>query len=226
MKRRAFTLLEVVLALSLTIALMVVVLGVYRELLRARDDLADSAEQLGAQRRVMQRMTATLRTASGSMNGQPERVEFVRTAVPGRMAWAVPSSTDRPLPPEQDLRRVGYRLRRVEDEETGDLVVVGLERTTQKLLTAELVEEGEQIQTDLLTPHVKFLHLSYYDGGAGQTGWGGADLPQAVRITIGARPLPEELAPEEYPYEIFQRTVYLPASKQAAGADAAGGGMP
>lgn len=60
------------------------------------------------------------------------------------------------------------------------------------------------------------LHLK---GRSEQTGasleewqetWTGPGLPQAVEVSLGTEPLPPDTAPEDYPYELFRRVIYLP----------------
>ena len=104
-----------------------------------------------------------------------------------------------------------YRIRYSEDE-MGELVAVGLERTCQKVLS-QRTEEQEQIPSALLTDHVRFLHLRYWSEGDWVESWDGGDLPLAVEIVLGAEALPADLAPEEYPYETFRRVVYVPGSE-------------
>ena len=75
-------------------------------------------------------------------------------------------------------------------------------------------EEGEGIVVAFVTPHVKFLRLQYWDGGAWVPQWR-QKLPAAVEITLGFEPLPEGTEAEEYPYETFRRVVAIPAAAQA-----------
>lgn len=44
-----------------------------------------------------------------------------------------------------------------------------------------------------------------------QETWAGPGLPQAVEVSLGTEPLPPDTAPEDYPYELFRRVIYLPS---------------
>ncbi len=221
---RGFTLFEVVLAVSLTLVLMVAMLTFYRQVADVRAAVVEEAELIGAERAVMDLITRQLRGAfvfrflGQGVEGTLEQVEFPTVTLPSGSVWLVQGVTETErIPPERDLQVVGYRVRYVEDE-YGDLVVEGLEQTCQKVLTprvAEEAEEGEEgeIQTALLTPHIKFIRLQYWDGSAWLDSWSGGDLPQAVEIVLGAEPLPEDIDDAfEYPYPTFRRVVFIPAA--------------
>jgi hypothetical protein len=146
-------------------------------------------------------------------------MRLATTALPGAVVWAVQRTTEGPAAPaERDVQIVGYRLRITEDEQ-GQPVIEGIERTYQKTLTARTAEEGKEILATLLAPQFKFLRLRYWDASAGvwSEGWGGGDLPAAVEIVLGIQPLPEGVEPLQYPYETFRRVVYVPAGAKAPG---------
>jgi hypothetical protein len=174
----------------------------------------------------MDRLTDELRSSMVfpflqlGLTGQAMEVQFVTAGVPGASAWAVTNITDQPSEKESDLRIVGYRLR-VEEDANGQEVIRGLERTEQRTLAAEVVEEGDEIQSTLIAPQFKFISFRYWNNQAGQwvTAWGGGggSLPMAVEIVLGAEPLPEDLVPEDYPYATFRRVVYVPGGSQPNG---------
>ena len=229
--REGMTLVEVLLAISMVVGLMGGVFAFYSDALGTRDRVMDSVEMVSAERVVMVRLTTELRCAKVypfirfGLRGGPEDVEFITTALPGPPAWAGRGLTDDPIPPEHDLQLVGYRLRAIEDE-AGDVVVAGLERTCQKVLAAPTAEEGEEIEVDFLTPRIRFLQFRYYDGDNWIESWDGGDLPAAVEVTVGAEPLEEGMEPEDYPHETFRRVIYLPAGGSQGGAGRTGRGGP
>jgi len=214
--RPGFTLLEVVLAVALAVALVGALVGFYHHVLRVREAVAAEVERVTAVRAVMRTMTRALRSAVAlrrlgqGVEGAGDRVQVATVAVPSGAVWVERTATETsPLPPEADVRIEGFRLRWVENEE-GDLVVAGLERTCQRVLAAPVLEEGRQVEATLLAPEVKFLRLRYWDGSAWTEAWQGDDLPQAVEITLGLRPLPEGTEPDEYPYPTYRRVVTVP----------------
>jgi type II secretory pathway component PulJ len=231
MRRRAlrgFTLLEVVLAVTLALALMAAMLTFYKQAADVRAIVKEAAETVGSERTVMDLMTADVRAAlvcsqaGFGVEGNIDGMRLATTALPGATVWAVQRTTEGPAAPaERDVQIIGYRLRITEDEQ-GQPVIEGLERTYQKVLTARTAEEGKEILGTLLAPRLKFLRLRYWDAGAGawNEGWGGGDLPAAVEIVLGIEPLPEGVEPLQYPYETFRRVVYVPAGAKAPGGSA------
>ena len=219
--RTAMTLLEVVLAIALVVLMMGSVYGFYGRTVAVRDRVVDRTAQVTAMRNVMRRITDELRCAKVypfiniGLTGGEDEAQFITTMLPGPAAWVRRDVIDDAPPPEYDLQLVGYRLRTSEDEDEGGQVVVeGLERTCQRLQAVAEAEEGEGIEVAFLTPHVKFLRLQYWSGRDWAPQWNDK-LPGAVEITLGFEPLPEETAADEYPYETFRRVVAIPAVAEA-----------
>ncbi|MCZ7640280.1 MAG: hypothetical protein M5U12_32025 [Verrucomicrobia bacterium] len=82
---QGFTLLEVVLALSIAIALLVVVLYYYQQAARLRDSTLTATAGLAAVRLCMDRLGTELRTAStqpGTFRGGPQELEFLLCDLP------------------------------------------------------------------------------------------------------------------------------------------------
>jgi len=221
------TLLEVVLAVALTVGLMTAALAFYEAITAARNSFTDqlqTAQATAAQRRVMDRITEELRSAivyrflGAGLAGQPMEMRFMTANLPGKGVWATEDITERPIAPQHDIQLVGYRLRIGEDE-NGDEVIEGLERTVQRVLAAAVAEEGEDIEGALIAPQFRFVTFHYWDNQVGEwlPSWEEGDLPLAVEIVLGIEPLPEDLEPEDYPYETSRRVVYLPGGTAAFG---------
>ena len=228
----AFTLLEVILAVTLVVGLLATVLAFYRNAAAAYDRIIAQARFVASERAIMDRMTNDLRTGliyqlfQSGMQGQSDQLQLMTASLPGATVWVERSGTEDPLPPEQDLQKVVYRLRVVEDEQ-GNPVIVGLERTCQKILSARVVEEGQNVAVVLLSDGIKFLNFRYYNGTEWLTSWGGSSLPQGVEITLGTQPLPPDVDPADYPFEKYQRVVSIPGAAQTSKSGAAsqpGGG--
>jgi len=215
---RGFSLIEVVLAVTLTVGLLTTMFGFYRHATRVQTLVTTEVERVGAVRAVMQLVTRELRSAfvvrffGQGLAGSSTSLRVASVTLPSGAVWVEQgiSETSR-VPPQRDVQMVGYRLRYVEDEE-GELVVAGLERTCQTVLTAREADEGQEIAVMLVTPHVRFLRLRYWDGSAWAESWSGDDLPQAVEIVLGYKPLPEDVEPAEYPYPTHRRVVTIPGA--------------
>ena len=225
MRRRAqpgFTLLEIVLAVALALALVAAMLTFYQQAAQVRASLSQEVDKTAAERAVMGLLTSELRCARPcreigmGMEGALDQLRMVTTCLPGATAWVVTTATETPPPAERDIQIVGWRLRIVEDED-GQLVIVGIERTCQKNITARVAEEGKEIQTLLVTPRFKFIRFRYWDGNAWQESWSGGDLPGGVEIVLGEEPLPDGVEPMDYPYPVFRRVVYVPSGAKATG---------
>jgi len=226
MRRRArggFTLLEVVLAVTLALVLMAAMLTFYRQATHVREAVLEETRIVGGHRLVMDRLTDDLRTAIAhpsfglGLEGGTGSLRLATTTLPGANAWVVPSMGQREsVPAEPDVQVVGYRLR-VTETETGEWVVDGIERTCQRTPTAIVSEEGAEIQAVLMTPALKFLRLRYWDGNAWVESWGGGDLPGAVEVALGQEPLPEGVEPFDYPYPTLHRVVAVPGGVRATG---------
>ncbi len=224
--------MEVILAVAITLLLSGMMFYVYRDAIVYRDRVREKLELLRSERLLMSLMTAELSSAmeypflQTGMEGAYDQACWITVRRPGKAAWAIEGISDQPVSPECDIRMVGYRLRIVEDEETGEEIVVGVEKTLQKNLLATVAEEeGEQLEEDgraeiavrLVTDRIRYLRFRYHDGSGWIDSWNEDDLPAAVEITLGDRPLPEGEDEEEYGGEIFRRVVYLPGGRRARG---------
>jgi len=217
-----FTLLEVVLALTLSLGLMLGILSLYSHATSLRAAVTKRTEMIVAERVTMDRITNELRGAmvypflNFGMEGTDRRLQFITAKLPGPAVWAVRKSTEDPIPPETDLEMVGYRLRGYRSE-SGKCEIHGLMRTSQKILAAPTAEEGKEIKTVLLTPHIKFLNYRYFDGEQWVTEWNEGGLPVAIEITMGSEQLPEDMEAEEYGdhFEAFRRVVYVPGGQNS-----------
>ncbi len=227
-RSRAFTLVEVILAVGLTMGIVLAALAFYQQIISTRQAFGDrlgAVEVTAGRRALMERMTDELRSAivypflQMGLTGNSSSMEFMVAVLPGQGVWATDETTDRPAAPQQDMRIVGYRLRQSEDPNTGLPTIDGIERTEQTIIAAATVEEGVDITSTLIGPSFKFLSLRYWDGQSGQwlTSWDGGDAPMAVEIVIGIEPLSEGTEPVDYPFETFRRVVYVPAGKRSQG---------
>lgn len=134
-----FTLLEVVLALSITIGLLVVVLYFYQQAARLRDSTLGATAGLAAVRLCLDRLGTELRTASGqpgSFSGGPRELEFLHCELPEPPGGGA-GETPREMAPAFRLRRIRYALPETDDPASGP----GLVRT-ETVVTAATPEPG------------------------------------------------------------------------------------
>ena len=164
------------------------------------------------------------------VEGGTDHVEFATVGLPGPSAWAYSEATDSDtvIQAVADIELIGYRLRVEEDGAGNAIGIIGLERSRKKeLIPSGPVEDADKdTEWVLVSRHIKFLRLRYWQGdatvasdagGAEQAepwsdGWGGGDMPKAIEVTLGFKPLPEDCEPEDYPYQMFRRMIYIPAA--------------
>ena len=161
---RAFTLLEVVLGVSLAAGLMGAAFGLYSHVGGTRRAVQTQAELAAMHRQAMDLMTEDLRAAlvypflQAGLEGGIDQVRLMTATLPAVTAWVAREGAQETAPPAHDVQWVGYRLRIMEDE-NGLPVNCGLERTCQTTLTAQTVEEGREILADLIAPRIQFVHF-------------------------------------------------------------------
>lgn len=236
---RAFTLVEVILALGLATAILVVALFFHSQATNLRAQLLDESERIASTRLVMERLTAELRSAfeqpQYGFTGDATSLRFVTAVVP-----ALPGR--RGAVPRTDLRLVSYSLGK--SLEGTNEIVIGLVRTEQPLVEATAGrgangagEKGGEgagenspfppapspaISPSLplargpepLTDVIRFVRLWFWDGYDWSATWDSPQLPRGIEINLGAEPLPEEGTLAEYPGDLYRRVIYLPASRE------------
>ncbi|MBI5387636.1 MAG: hypothetical protein HZA90_23500 [Verrucomicrobia bacterium] len=226
--RSAFTLLEVVLAVSIAIGLLLVVLYFYRQAADLRTELLKEAERVSATRLIMDRITADLRTARNdaaagkTLSGSATSLRLLRTDPPSRAAWTG-SRLGRAGFAETDLKWVDYSVGSA--TEGTNVVATGLTRTEQPYVelkpmsaarrqnqvTVE-VEETKPPAAEPLSDAIRYVRFRYFDGAKWTESWSGARLPLGVEVTLAEAAPEETTTPEEKPGEFFRRVIYLPGS--------------
>lgn len=144
-RKNSFTLIEVLLAISIIVMIMGTVYAFYSHSVKmtqmARARMQDS--QLA--RVLLFKIASELRavTTSGSrfntvMTGEADSIDFITTVVPSRLVFFPQDITDKGRVIEHDLRMVQYSLGRDEDDEDK---ILGLRRDELRCLLTPMVEE-------------------------------------------------------------------------------------
>ena len=155
--RRAFTLIEILLAVTLSVMLFGAMVGFYKYAADTRATVTSAIQLVQSRRQVMDRMTEELRAAISSataglaMDGTADSITFVTTAIPQPSAYNERRVTDTPPTPQEDVRIVSYGLQTYEDDD-GNLVVGGIESGVQKLLAAKVIETDSDNPTQSSAP--------------------------------------------------------------------------
>ena len=221
-RARAFTLVEVILAISIAIGLLVVALCFQGQAANLRAQLLDESDRIATMRLVMDRLAADLRTAFAQpqygFTGDATSLRFVTVEGPSRTARTTGSSI------RADLRLVTYGLGKT-IEGTNE-IVSGLTRTEQPLLekpsprtafAAPVAPEATNAPArgpEPMTDAIRFLRIWYWDGYGWSATWDSSQLPRGVEITLGTEPLPEDASLVDYPGDLFRRVIHLPASRE------------
>ncbi|MSU60840.1 MAG: hypothetical protein EXS31_00340 [Pedosphaera sp.] len=227
----AFTLLEILLAMSIAIGLFLVALHFYQHATDLRAQLIQESERLSTIRQVMDRMSTDLRAAfaqspQGFM-GDSNSLRFVTTHFPSRLAWSF-GAADPAAVRETDLKLIRYEVAR--GTEGTNLVAKGFSRTehmlaevkpavTKSLLTNNI--SAAMTMTNLvaepITDAIRFLRFRFWDGSAWTDSWIGSSHPIGVEVTLATDALPEAEHPDDYSGEIFRRVIYLPSGSPSIG---------
>ena len=221
-RARAFTLVEVILAISIAIGILVVALYFYSQATNLRAQLLDESDRISSIRLVMDRLTSELRNAFAQpqtgFHGDATSLQFVTTESPSR-AFAT-----RVEAPRTDLRLISYGLSKALDG-TNE-VATGLTRTEQPLVekpastsafsatAAPDATNAPARSLEPMTDSIRLLRIWYWDGNGWLATWKSDQLPRGVEITLGAEPLPDDASISDYPGELYRRVIYLPTSRE------------
>lgn len=218
----AFTLVEVILAISLAIGILVLALSFYHEASNLRRQLVVASEQVSTIRLIMDRLASDLRVARAhdweGFNGDSTSLQFVKCEPLSQSAWTRPQ-------PATDLRLVIYGVATGLDGT--NQVVTGITRSErpalelrQKSASVTSTETSEVISTNVapvepLTDVVRYLNFRFWDGTAWVESWTDIVPPLAVEVSIGMEPSPDDASPGEYPFEVFRRVIALPSGQES-----------
>ncbi len=222
---RAFTLIEMLLAISIAVSMLIVALLFYRQTADLRNQILLESERLATLRLLSDRIAGDLRLAAGGtgfgqeFRGDTGSMSFVRVSSPGGQPGFAQGGDDRV--------RVTYVA--VMANDGTNQAVRGLDRLEETLMaprsfggrSAQLaVPTGFTTNTlgaftnsapDPLTELVRHLHFRYWDGSAWVEGWTNSTPPPGVEVVLGADPQPAETVESESPGEQFRRVVFVPA---------------
>ena len=225
-RRSGFTLLEVILSVSLTVALSASVLGFYFLTLRSRAAVTEQSETLFAQQRIISLIAEDVKSAidvglAFSFEGGPDKVSFIRARVPSPSVFYQVSSirgesedqlAGGAFELQADYELVTYYLEPVDEDDEEDLPGP-LIRSGIKALRPGSAMTPDDVA---LSEHVRFFHVEYFAGEEWAESWTGRGIPKAIRITLGSEPLPEGTDPIDYPYATVWREVAIPTANAAS----------
>jgi type II secretory pathway pseudopilin PulG len=237
LRRRAFTLVEIVLAILIISGIMVVLLYFYHRAAMVRQAALQEAEFLSTMRMFMEQLSAELRTARVvedqfvGLEGTSNSLTFICTSVPQMARWISSTNEMVTLPPTTDLKRVSYQL----IGGTNLTQPRGLDRHEELLLAGAFtsgtnatefvdvtetntVESADAGATNMvvrrlpLTDKIQHLQFRYWQGTNWLESWRGLDLPAGIEVIVARDAMPAEGLTEGDVFEIFRRVIFLPNS--------------
>ncbi|MBM3821549.1 MAG: hypothetical protein FJ404_01465 [Verrucomicrobia bacterium] len=221
-----FTLIEVVLAIGISVGILVVALVFYQQSAQLRNQLLGETERLAAIRLAIDRITQDLRTvvvsAEQGFVGTAETVQFARSAALDLKSLGEARS-GRSHVPASDLRLVSYRL--LSTTEGTNMVVQGMERFEEPLLIgsrqaprevslSESNSPGQTVRSRVadtnalslstnqawgegLNASIRYLKLRYWNGASWVEEWNRATAPAGVEVTLSPEARRNAAAPAE-----------------------------
>ena len=218
---RAFTLVEVLLAVGIAAAILMVLVYFYQQAAELRTQLLQETDRLATERLLMTRIESELRAVPGRcfykppLRGDSSSLQFIKTEFPSHGAWRA-VALGRAAAPETDLRLVKYSLAGDGTNATGIIrteePMVTRQAITRTQVTVEAPAETNR-PTPPLTADLRHLGFRYWDGTFWQDSWNLDQMPLGVEVTLAAEPIAPDAMPEDLEGMIFRRVIYLPASR-------------
>ena len=228
----AFTLVEIVLAIGLATALLLIALTFYHQTTEMRGRILREAEQFSTLRLVLDHLAGDLRAAQSKASPGNEFVGDATSLRFIKQALIVPPPNPRPGTVEaSDLVRI--TLTTVMGTNGTNVAVSALNRLEEPLNQTVLPASPATNLTDLVllpadqtnqvtepfTDLVRFVRFRYWDGVAWLGGWTNASPPTGVEIILAAAAPAEDAGPDDYPPEAFRRVVFVPGGVTLPGVD-------
>lgn len=226
--RRAFTLIEVVLAMGITLGILAVVLFFYQQSERLRGQLLEETSRISAARLVMDRLAFELATAQRcellgmGLRGSADTLQFARLE-------ASPPASLTNAPAAFPFRWITYSLSRSTNADQPAGLVRAEEPLSRKSAEPVVAEdlasadEPSPLRHDLIpNTRLQFARFRYWNGADWQESWSAPNLPAGVEISLGAEALPPDVTGEGYPFELYRRIVHLPNGSAGSGPNLAG----
>ncbi len=216
--KRAFTLVEVILAISIAIGILVVALSFYQQAASLRAQILEASNRISTIRLLMDRLTSELRSARAhdweGFTGDAASIRFVKTEALSPNAWTRTQ-------PYTNLKLVTYGV--ATGIEGTNTFVSGITRTERSVIEARQVRASSpmdigsstNIIIEPLTDSIRFLRFRFWDGADWLNSWNDIVPPLAVEVSFGSEPQPDDALPEEYPFELFRRVILLPGGREA-----------
>lgn len=190
MKRRAFTLIELVVALAGCAVVLVAIYTVFSRAVHLRDDATARTREVRVRSHALGILRNDLRNAwiSGGTENPIAKVlegsqQSPNGSFPGYLKLTTTTGRDDGDEASNEVQQVEYYV--VADPVATDRKAGMLVRTVDRDLLATLREKPPE---ETLLTGVESMEVSFFDGSSWQTSWSysaaGDPLPEAVRIRV------------------------------------------
>ncbi|MFH0980614.1 MAG: prepilin-type N-terminal cleavage/methylation domain-containing protein [Planctomycetota bacterium] len=216
-QRGGFTLLEVVLALSIITVVTALMYWFFWDAMTTTERETAQTHDVQLVRVVLDRLAQEIRQANGfvpgygaGIIGYKHALSINTTVLPEKRLMYPRSIKDEQEVGQFDVQEVRYYIGWDEEnlDPNGDPRALGLVRRVSKTFLRDVVLKGDQeeeadapeqavaIKEELYAPELKYIEFKYFDGAKWWDDWEitqGNSLPQIIRVTVGFEPvLPEE----------------------------------
>lgn len=222
---QGFTLIEILLAISLAVGLLMVAMWFYQQATRYRNELLQQAERLAAVRLLADQIAGDMRAVNAdgrhAFTGDSNYVRFTKAVAPPASAAGFSS-------PGSDLRVVSYRT--VVDSKGTNLVVTGIRRDEEPaldlveprrggsgaLVTAMESEGATNRVEQPSTEAIRHLAFRFWDGAAWKDTWNSFTPPAGLEVQLASEMISAESTNADAGTDIFRRVVVIPAGALTA----------
>lgn len=226
----AFTLIEILLALSITAILLGVAMVFYRQVADLRGQVLLESERLAAMRLLFDRVAADLRSAlpgaagGGGFEGDSTSMTFSRSRLePGGASGAVRIAFG-PIWAADGTNLAVQGVARLENasipKPTLPIAPASTDLPTAPAIvppeTNSLPESVTNAPAEPLTDQIRYLRLRYWSGAQWLDRWTNGTTPAGVEVTLGWDPIEPGVDPDDYTGEAFRRVIALPAGSRVA----------
>ena len=211
-RRRAFTLLEMVISIGLLIMLLSMTFWFYNSVIEQRTKGVEVSREAQLARVVLDQIATEVRQASAfatsfgpGIYGTEDGIEINTLQIPDKKLTEERTVRDKALVGQFDLRQVRYYIAwDYENTDTnGEPRSLGLARREIRTYLRDIAFDDEEeaaeaaddaelaTKEELYAPEIKYLEVLYFDGATWWETWELNQqnaLPQIVRITIGFKP--------------------------------------